>query len=58
MWFNWKGRNSMAMGLWISKLPKIVVPAERAKTVTIPRSARALPSKGLSQLRPESKPPP
>ena len=38
-WFIWKGKNSDAAGLWISKLPKIVIPAKRVTNVTIPGRA-------------------
>lgn len=41
-WFNFKGKNSAGLGLWVSSLPKIVVPAERVQTVTIPGRAGAL----------------
>ena len=42
MWFEWKGKNSAAMGLWINKLPKVIVPSERIKSVTIPGKAGQL----------------
>ena len=38
-WFIWKGKNSDSEGLWISKLPKIIIPAKRVKNVTIPGRA-------------------
>ena len=41
-WFNWKGKNSHASGLWVSRLPKTVIPSERVKTVTIPGRAGSL----------------
>lgn len=41
-WFNFKGKNSAGLGLWVSALPNIVVPMERAETVVIPGRAGAL----------------
>ena len=41
-WFNFNGKNSAGLGLWVSALPKIVVPVERVETVTIPGRAGAL----------------
>ena len=41
-WFNFKGVNSAGAGLCVTKLPKIVVPAERVKSVVIPGRAGEL----------------
>ena len=41
-WFIWKGRNSLAEGLWINKLPKIIRPAERTRQVEIPGRSGSL----------------
>ena len=35
-WFIWKNRTSQSMGLWISKLPDIIRPAERIISLTVP----------------------
>ena len=41
-WFNFKGKNSAGLGLWVSALPKIVAPVERVETVIIPGRAGEL----------------
>lgn len=41
-WFIWNGMNSDAMGLWISKLPKITRAPERYEQVEIPGRAGKL----------------
>lgn len=41
-WFIWNNKNSLGMGLWVSKLPEIIRPAERVQQVTIPGRAGEL----------------
>ena len=41
-WFVWNNKNSSAMGLWISKLPKITRAEERYDTVEVPGRAGSL----------------
>ena len=41
-WFVWNKKNSDAMGLWVSKLPKITRAKERYETVDIPGRAGSL----------------
>lgn len=41
-WFIWKDRTSQSMGLWISKLPDIIRPAERVQKVKVPGRAGEL----------------
>ena len=41
-WFNFKGKNSAGLGLWVSALPKVVAPMERVETVIIPGRAGEL----------------
>ena len=35
-WFIWKNRTSQSMGLWVSKLPDIIRPAERVQKIVVP----------------------
>lgn len=35
-WFIWKNRTSQSMGLWVSKLPDIIRPAERTQQIIVP----------------------
>lgn len=41
-WFVWNDQNSDALGLWVSKLPKITRAKERYETVDIPGRAGSL----------------